>query len=248
MNKSDRKEIYKRRESKQSKNNTKTNSPSYKKSRLIKIELDSTKDLKNSQLKECTIKKEWNLNLQKELKIKITKSLLNELLYNRYNTTKNDYNDFILNCLMFNRNCHLVSLFKDYMIYDYIEEFLKRYYNYKESIDRLPKISQYYRNYLKFFCKPFFKSFYLNNIIQNYTDNKAECYYKINYGFKKDKENSKIDKELLNTIFNKTLKDKINNISYSSKSINLHFNISGNNSGLMTSRSKQTSILSGSFK
>ena len=43
------------------------------------------------------------------------------------------------------------------MIWDYIEEFLKRFYKNEESDERVPKFASFYKNYLKFFCVPTFK-------------------------------------------------------------------------------------------
>ncbi len=37
------------------------------------------------------------------------------------------------------------------MVFDYVDEFLKRYYYIEESKER-----NYYKNYLKFFCNPVF--------------------------------------------------------------------------------------------
>jgi hypothetical protein len=128
-------------------------------------------------------------------------------LVTKFNTKISDFREIILEYLMLNRSCHLVSVFKDYMIYDYVEEFLKRYYTYKEVTDRLPKIANYYKNYLQFFCKPTFTNFLLNDVIQCYGDYKAELYYKRNYG-NKNKETQ--DKKDENIIFNTTLKEKIN--------------------------------------
>ena len=42
---------------------------------------------------------------------------------------------------------------------DFFEEYLKRYYNRAESNDRLPKLSEYYKNYHMFFCRPIFRNF-----------------------------------------------------------------------------------------
>ena len=39
------------------------------------------------------------------------------------------------------------------------EENLKRYYFEDESKNRLPKLSEYYKNYHMFFCKPILKKF-----------------------------------------------------------------------------------------
>ena len=99
-----------------------------------------------------------------------------------------NYNNLILDNLLYNRNSHLVSVFKDYMIWDYIDEFLKRFYNSKETFERIPKFSAFYKNYLDFFCKPIIKNFHLNLIVQENSEKKAELYY--NQNLKGKKENN----------------------------------------------------------
>jgi hypothetical protein len=91
------------------------------------------------------------------------------------------YLSIITNSLIFNKNSHLVSTFKDSMIWDYIDEFLKRYYNKPESFDRVPRFASFYKNYLKFFCKPIFINFSANSVLQDYNEKKAELYYNQNF-------------------------------------------------------------------
>ena len=65
----------------------------------------------------------------------LTKIALNQI-HKRYGAKaklKYTYRGLIMENLIFNKNTHLVSTFKDYMIWDYIEEFLKRYYKEEES-------------------------------------------------------------------------------------------------------------------
>ena len=138
-----------------------------------------------------------------------------------------NYNNLILDNLLYNRNSHLVSVFKDYMIWDYIDEFLKRFYNSKETFERIPKFSTFYKNYLEFFCKPIIKNFYLNLIVQENSEKKAELYYNQNLRGKKDnnifeeniflneinhinEKETKIEK----TIFNSIIRKKIDEISF----------------------------------
>ena len=45
---------------------------------------------------------------------------------NRYNSTLEEFNETIVDSLICNKNCHVVAIFKDYMIYDFVDEFLKR--------------------------------------------------------------------------------------------------------------------------
>lgn len=143
------------------------------------------------------------LNYNEVSEIKITKeeakhrkkeSLLINLFINKnlskYNTNKEDYENILIEQIIMNRNIHIVSVLKDYMIYDYKDEFLKRYYTTQESYVRLPIFSNYYQNYLKFFCIPVFREINLNKIAQNHGDNKAELYYVNNYGRRDLTENN----------------------------------------------------------
>lgn len=49
------------------------------------------------------------------------------------------YNLFTINNILSNSKCHIVSKFKDYLLYDDISEFLKRFYKGYESGTRLKK-------------------------------------------------------------------------------------------------------------
>lgn len=53
--------------------------------------------------------------------------------------------------IVYNENTNLVSVFKDYLIYDDVSEFLKRFYGHWESQDRLPKVIEFYDKYSKVF-------------------------------------------------------------------------------------------------
>ncbi len=64
---------------------------------------------------------------------------------------KDNYINMIMDVLIFNKNCHLVTMFKDYMILDFIDEFFKRFYRTNESKERIPRFANFYKNYLKFF-------------------------------------------------------------------------------------------------
>lgn len=61
------------------------------------------------------------------------------------------YNVKVVNDIIYNDTTNLVSVFKDYLIYDDISEFMKRYYNNQESKTRLLKIYAFYDKYSKVF-------------------------------------------------------------------------------------------------
>lgn len=50
----------------------------------------------------------------------------------------------IINDLIYNEQTHAVSVFKDYLILDDINEFLKRGYTLAETKNRLPKLALFY--------------------------------------------------------------------------------------------------------
>lgn len=87
-------------------------------------------------------------------------------LEQKYLTSKEYYNTKIINDIIYNENTHVVSIFKDYLIYDDISEFLKRQYKKSECASRLPKVIQFYETYSKVFpnyvCLPESKFMFKN--------------------------------------------------------------------------------------
>ena len=126
-------------------------------------------------------------------KISISVPFLN---LQKHNSTPNQKNIMLINDLIESKETHFIATFKDYLISDFHEEFLRRYFQYNETKDILPKFYQYYKNYLNFFCKGTFSDFYLNEIMQEYGECQAEFYYNKNYGNKdrtKKKEKKGLD-------------------------------------------------------
>ena len=128
---------------------------------------------------------------------KYIRLLINKTLFSKYGDSKEELNKQYIYSLLKDKKCHYSSLFKDYLIYDYIDEFLKKNYLLDELKAKLPQISIYYYHYLSFFCRPFFKHFYYNNTIQNCFDNKAEIFYKETYEIKNIKKKTKEDKGMI---------------------------------------------------
>ena len=186
----------------------------------IKVNLSST-------LKYIIKKK--NQRKTKNINITFSKIMSNNL--RRYNSNSKIINIMIVNNLINCKSCHFLAVFKDYLITDYVEEFLRRIYLLKESIQRMPKLYNYYKNYLLFFCKPTFIDTFSNEIIKNYGDLNAEYFYKNKLDRKKNKKDAKklLDKninyrnynkdeandneELVKTVFTKSIKNSIDNIN-----------------------------------
>ena len=64
----------------------------------------------------------------------------------KYNSTPLFYQKFQILLLMENANTHLVSVFKDYLLYDDTTEFFKEYYYKKDIYERLKTIFDYYES------------------------------------------------------------------------------------------------------
>ena len=111
------------------------------------------------------------------------------LLYSKYVDIQEDYLLLISNQLVYNKQSHLNIYFKEQKVFFDKEEYLRRYYNQKESNLRILKLNEYYKNYQSFFCKAVFSDFFFGNLLKNYEDKKAELFYKNNY------EDSSLNKE-----------------------------------------------------
>ena len=103
------------------------------------------------------------------------------LLYSKYGDIEEDYYLSYINQIYYNVPSHYNCIYKENQFLDNIEEFLKRLYKKYESKERVPKLSEYYKNYLKFFCRPMFKNYKLGKLLHDYEDKKAEIFYKNNY-------------------------------------------------------------------
>ena len=170
-----------------------------------------------------------NINNRKQIQY-VSKNKLNLYLINQnlqqHNSTPGMKDLMIINNLISSKETHFTSLFKDYLISDYKEEFLKGYFNIDQCTEVIPQFYDYYKNYLHFFCKGTFTSFEINSMIQEYGENQAQIYYNINYRKKernknKDNTNEKniddIDDSGNNSNYNDS--KKIDLVSFFTKSV-----------------------------
>ena len=175
------------------------------------ISLGRPKTLNTISFLKLPFNTSYKLHIFRTTNFSNCKTTFKQILYSnllKHNINKNKLGIIKINDLIDSKNCNIVAVFKDYLISDYIDEFLRRFYKMKESKNRIPKFSDYYKNYLLFFCKPTFSDFYANEIIQSYGEAKAEIYYNKNYR-NKNKEKKKINKEIAKTIFNSSIKESI---------------------------------------
>jgi hypothetical protein len=79
-------------------------------------------------------------SILKNFEKKTHKLLMSNYLYYFYRS----YEEQIIENVLYNNQCHFVAIYKDYLIIDDFLEYLRRYYETKESITRLKKIFVYY--------------------------------------------------------------------------------------------------------
>ena len=139
------------------------------------------------------------------------------LLFSKYGDIEEDYFLLISNQLIFNKSTHLNILFKEKKLIEDKDEYMRRFYNKKETLKRIPKLNDYYKNYHIFFCKPTLTDFALGGVLKSHEDNKAEIFYKNNYNDSNLKDEDKSDKcessslsSLDNITYNKVIFDKRN--------------------------------------
>lgn len=70
-----------------------------------------------------------------------------QLLSSKYSDITEEYESLYLDCIMYNKSSHYLSLFKEIPYMDFMDEYLKRYYQKTESIERIPYLADYYKNY-----------------------------------------------------------------------------------------------------
>lgn len=76
---------------------------------------------------------------------------LQSLLYRKYSSSEYDYTYINTTRLIYNENCLLAAKFKDYLIYDDLTEFFRRYYTSAEIYPRLARILSFFKTYSKIF-------------------------------------------------------------------------------------------------
>ena len=85
------------------------------------------------------------------LEYKIIEKVIYKKFNEKYNSMNLKYNSNIIENIIFNDKTHLVSKFKEHLLFDDQAEFFKRYYALYESFIRLPKFFKFYDLYSKIF-------------------------------------------------------------------------------------------------
>ena len=135
------------------------------------------------------------------------KKYFHKKLVIKYNILPKEYTLIQLENFIRAKYCHSLAKFKEDLLFNYKQEFLKRFYKKKESQNKIPLFSQFYKAYLQFFCSPILSELNLNELIEEMVERKAKVFYQNNYN--EEEEKNKESKKFINTIFftNKVRKD-----------------------------------------
>jgi len=173
------------------------------------------------------------------LKLDELENMISRAFFYSYKTDENTYNYKLVTDIIYNEKTRLVVKFKDYLIFDDISEFLRRFYINNEASLRIKKLSKFYENYSRIFPNylsiPESKYLYknirkkqklidkLNQIEEENKINHLNQLKKIeerNNRAKKEKRNNSNNDETSsgkNTIFNTDIKNSI--LKYEPESI-----------------------------
>jgi hypothetical protein len=121
-------------------------------------------------------------------------TVLLSLIYSKYGDIDEDLELLYINQLVYDKSSRYNIYFKEFNYFFNQDEFLKRFYKKYESKPRIPKLSEYYKNYHAFFCHPRFKDLVISDLIQSYEDDRAELFYKKNFEDSDSKDDNDKDK------------------------------------------------------
>ena len=138
------------------------------------------------------------------------------LLYSKYGDIEDDYNILLIDQLIFNRTTHFNHLFKENMNFNNWNEYMGRIYSKKEHDERIVKLTDFYKNYYLFFCRPILTE--INNLyfLNKYYNHKAKIFYK-NYSSKDNSEISNVNNKETKSIVTYINNDTDNEIIFNKK-------------------------------
>ena len=131
-------------------------------------------------------------------------TILLDLIYSKYGDIEEDFNILFINQLVYDKSSHYNIYYKEYLLENDPEEYLKRYYKIYETKTRIPKLNDYYKSYHTFFCRPNFKDLVISDLMENYGDDKAEIFYQKNFENNDDKDSEKQNSESMSSLDNIT--------------------------------------------
>lgn len=146
---------------------------------------ESFSNIKDYQISNSSISIKNDKNILLHIKL-----LSRQKIIKKYNCTKEKYNTYMINNLLRNEYCRIVSLFKDILLKDSNIEYFFKYFKRTESKKLIKKFYPFYVTYFHFYCKPILNKISLAMTIKQYYDLKAKCFLNLN-----EDNNDKSNKE-----------------------------------------------------
>ena len=109
------------------------------------------------------------------------KSFAYKKLINNYNILPYQYNLNQIDNFIKGKYCHSLASFKEIIIFNFSEEFLRKLYKIREIKKKLPLFYEFYKSYLQFFCYPTLSDLNLNELLGKIIEKKAKAFYNENY-------------------------------------------------------------------
>ena len=134
----------------------------------------SVSAIKGFQISNSSFSSKANKSIILHVKI-----LAKKKMTKKYNCTKAKYDSYIINNILRNENCHIVTLFKDILLNYSNLEFFTKFYKINKIKRLLREIYIFYKNYFSFYCKPIFNQISFNILLRNYFENKAKYFLNI---------------------------------------------------------------------
>ena len=125
-----------------------SNTKYVKTNKMIKQINIKEKEKIKKQTKQIINTNNINIKYDNKIILKAERKMVNNL--RKYNISIESYNKKIITDIIFDERKHIVSEFKNYLLWDEMSDFLKRFYYIHESKNRLPKINNYYEKYTLF--------------------------------------------------------------------------------------------------
>ena len=145
-------------------------------------------------------------------------------LIKRYNKPLSYHDVKIINDILYNEKTHYVEAFKEYLIHEDYNEFLKRFYSSYEISKKLPKILIFYEKYSKIYANytviPESKYMYKNirkkqKMIDQMQNNDINSEYEDDEESNEDMSNTIFSSRVINSIYRRTLSSSLNKSSNS---------------------------------
>ena len=168
---------------------------------------DKTKSIVNQQQHQ----NENNKKNRNNYYLKRYESYFHKKMVIKFNVLPHEYNLIQLDNFITAKYCHSLASFKEKLIYNDNEEFLKMHYKIDDSIKKIPLLAEFYKSYLHFFCFPTFAELRINDLFEEIVENKAKIFYNKNLKVKskEDKYKKSNNKSINSIIFTKKIRQNI---------------------------------------